>query len=256
MGGAFHRPRRALPFLSAARTRCAAGRCRDAGAAGACAARLRRIASRVRAGAASSRAAAGSHPRRDPAAAPLLGGVLHRPARPAPQPSADLAARLRARDRHDARRRRRRAPRDLGLELGRRIHARRDRVADGRTRRHRGGPAPGLPRRVVSVLEGESLFNDGLALVIYKYAVAAAVAGTFSLWNASWHSSSTSWAASASGSVLPMSCARAESGSTTADGGGDRAPLGYLAYLPVGARRVRGARRGDDRRLHGRYTPS
>jgi monovalent cation/hydrogen antiporter len=44
-----------------------------------------------------------------------------------------------------------------------------------------------LPRRVVSILEGESLINDGLALVIYKTAVAAAVAGTFSLWNASWH---------------------------------------------------------------------
>jgi CPA1 family monovalent cation:H+ antiporter len=44
-----------------------------------------------------------------------------------------------------------------------------------------------LPRRVVSILEGESLINDGLALVLYKYAVAAAVAGTFSLWDASWH---------------------------------------------------------------------
>ena len=44
-----------------------------------------------------------------------------------------------------------------------------------------------LPRRVVSILEGESLINDGLALVIYKTAVAAAVAGTFSVWNASWH---------------------------------------------------------------------
>jgi monovalent cation/hydrogen antiporter len=44
-----------------------------------------------------------------------------------------------------------------------------------------------LPRRVVSIIEGESLVNDGLALVIYKTAVAAAVAGTFSLWTASWH---------------------------------------------------------------------
>jgi CPA1 family monovalent cation:H+ antiporter len=44
-----------------------------------------------------------------------------------------------------------------------------------------------LPRRVVSIIEGESLVNDGLALVLYKYAVAAAVAGTFSLWEASWH---------------------------------------------------------------------
>src|SRR5689334_4689867 len=43
-----------------------------------------------------------------------------------------------------------------------------------------------LPRRVVSILEGESLLNDGLALVLYKTAVAAAVAGSFSLWDASW----------------------------------------------------------------------
>jgi CPA1 family monovalent cation:H+ antiporter len=45
----------------------------------------------------------------------------------------------------------------------------------------------GAPRRIVSIVEGESLVNDGLALVLYKTAVAAAVAGTFSLWNASWH---------------------------------------------------------------------
>jgi monovalent cation/hydrogen antiporter len=45
----------------------------------------------------------------------------------------------------------------------------------------------GAPRRVVAIIEGESLLNDGLALVLYKTAVAAAVAGTFSLWNASWH---------------------------------------------------------------------
>ena len=45
----------------------------------------------------------------------------------------------------------------------------------------------GAPRRVVSIIEGESLVNDGIALVLYKTAVAAAVAGTFSLWDASWH---------------------------------------------------------------------
>ena len=43
------------------------------------------------------------------------------------------------------------------------------------------------PRRIVSIIEGESLVNDGVALVLYKTAVAAAVAGTFSIWNASWH---------------------------------------------------------------------
>jgi monovalent cation/hydrogen antiporter len=45
----------------------------------------------------------------------------------------------------------------------------------------------GVPRRVVSIIEGESLVNDGTALVLYKTAVTAAVAGTFSLFDASWH---------------------------------------------------------------------
>jgi len=36
-----------------------------------------------------------------------------------------------------------------------------------------------LPRRIVTVLEGESLVNDASALVIYRVAVAAMVAGTF-----------------------------------------------------------------------------
>ncbi len=38
-----------------------------------------------------------------------------------------------------------------------------------------------VPRRVVSLLEGESLANDTVALVAYKMAIAAAVTGTFSL---------------------------------------------------------------------------
>ena len=42
-----------------------------------------------------------------------------------------------------------------------------------------------VPRRVVSVLEGESLANDTVALVAYKMAIAAAVTGTFSLGVAS-----------------------------------------------------------------------
>jgi CPA1 family monovalent cation:H+ antiporter len=43
----------------------------------------------------------------------------------------------------------------------------------------------GLPRRLAAVIDGESLVNDGTALVAYKYAVAAVVAGTFSLAHAS-----------------------------------------------------------------------
>ncbi len=38
-----------------------------------------------------------------------------------------------------------------------------------------------VPRRVVSLLEGESLANDTVALVAYKMAIAAAVTGTYSL---------------------------------------------------------------------------
>jgi Na+/H+ antiporter len=42
----------------------------------------------------------------------------------------------------------------------------------------------GVPRRIVTILEGESLVNDATALVIYRFAVAAAAAGTFSLIDA------------------------------------------------------------------------
>ena len=42
----------------------------------------------------------------------------------------------------------------------------------------------GLPRRLVSVLEGEGLFNDVTAIVLYHVAIAAAVSGLFSPWKA------------------------------------------------------------------------
>jgi CPA1 family monovalent cation:H+ antiporter len=42
----------------------------------------------------------------------------------------------------------------------------------------------GVPRRLVTVLEGESLVNDATALVAYRLAVAAVVAGSFTLWAA------------------------------------------------------------------------
>ena len=40
------------------------------------------------------------------------------------------------------------------------------------------------PRRIVSVIEGESLVNDGTALVAYKVAAAAALGGSFSILDA------------------------------------------------------------------------
>lgn len=42
-----------------------------------------------------------------------------------------------------------------------------------------------IPRRVVNVLEGESLVNDASALVLYKFAVAAVLTGSFSPLEAS-----------------------------------------------------------------------
>lgn len=43
----------------------------------------------------------------------------------------------------------------------------------------------GLSRRVMTVIEGESIVNDGTGLVIYRFAVAAVVTGSFSLGEAS-----------------------------------------------------------------------
>src|SRR5438477_360758 len=44
----------------------------------------------------------------------------------------------------------------------------------------------GIPFRIVTVLEGESLINDAAALVLYRSAVAAVVTGAFSLTDALW----------------------------------------------------------------------
>jgi Na+/H+ antiporter len=44
----------------------------------------------------------------------------------------------------------------------------------------------GIPRRLVALIEGESLINDATALVAYRFAVAAVLTGSFSLWHASW----------------------------------------------------------------------
>src|SRR6266516_3964547 len=43
----------------------------------------------------------------------------------------------------------------------------------------------GLPRRIVTVIEGESMVNDATGLVAYRFAVVAVVIGSFSLWQAS-----------------------------------------------------------------------
>jgi monovalent cation/hydrogen antiporter len=44
------------------------------------------------------------------------------------------------------------------------------------------GRTVGLPRRLITILSGESLVNDATALTAYRVAVGAAVAGGFSIW--------------------------------------------------------------------------
>ena len=39
--------------------------------------------------------------------------------------------------------------------------------------------ALGVPQRLALTVEGESLFNDGTAIVVYRLALAAALTGTF-----------------------------------------------------------------------------
>ena len=43
-----------------------------------------------------------------------------------------------------------------------------------------------LPRRLTTLLEGESLLNDATGLILFRFAVAAALTGAFSLTDAVW----------------------------------------------------------------------
>lgn len=56
----------------------------------------------------------------------------------------------------------------------------------------------GLPRRIVAIVEGESLVNDASALVAYRFAVAAVCTGTF---RAGWAALTFLWAAGAAVAV-------------------------------------------------------
>ena len=50
-----------------------------------------------------------------------------------------------------------------------------------RSPRRRSRRRLGVPRRAIAIVEGESLVNDGTALVLFRFAVAAVVTGSFSL---------------------------------------------------------------------------
>ena len=95
----------------------------------------------------------------------------------------DLSARDPARGRDHGRRRRRGALRGRPL-LGPGVRARRRRLSDRPDRRDIDRATARRPRRAIAIVEGESLVNDGTALVLFKFAAAAVVAGSFSLAHA------------------------------------------------------------------------
>jgi CPA1 family monovalent cation:H+ antiporter len=93
-----------------------------------------------------------------------------------------------------------------------------------------------VPRRMVSAIEGEGLFNDATALVAYQVAVTAVVAGTFSLGHAG-----LKFVADAAGGVvigLVVGWLAARVRERSAD---DRVNVtlslltGYAAYVPANA---------------------
>ena len=101
------------------------------------------------------------------------------------------------------------------------------------------GRRPGVPRRLIDIVEGESLVNDGTALVLLRTAIVAAVAGR-----------------SRPGTPRARSCSTSSAGSRSAVGYVirrvrrplDNPPLevtiafltGYFAFLPASALGVSG----------------
>ena len=111
----------------------------------------------------------------------------------------------------------------------------------------------GVPRRVVTIVEGEALINDATALVAYKVAVAAVLTGTFSAWEASAQFIYSGIGGAAVGLAIGWLIAQVRERL-------DDPPVeitialvsGYAAYLPAEELGLLGRdRRGRDRPLHG-----
>jgi len=99
----------------------------------------------------------------------------------------------------------------------------------------------GVPRRIVAIVEGESLVNDGTALVLYRVAVVAVVSGSFSLWESGLRFVWTAAGGVAVGMVVGFLIAAVRRRL-------DNPPVevtiavltGYFAYLPAAALGVSG----------------
>jgi Na+/H+ antiporter len=99
----------------------------------------------------------------------------------------------------------------------------------------------GVPRRIVAIVDGESLVNDGTALVLYRVAVVAVVSGSFSLWDAGLRFVGTAAGGIAVGMVVGFLIAAVRRRL-------DNPPVevtiallsGYFAFLPAAALGVSG----------------
>ncbi len=99
----------------------------------------------------------------------------------------------------------------------------------------------GVPRRLIDIVEGESLVNDGTALVLLRTAIAAAVTGVFSPWEAGWRLALNIVGGIAVGLVVGYVVRRVRRSL-------DNPPLevtiafltGYFAFLPAAALGVSG----------------
>ncbi len=43
-----------------------------------------------------------------------------------------------------------------------------------------------IPKRITTILEGESLVNDASSLIVYRFALVALITGKFVFWKAGW----------------------------------------------------------------------
>jgi monovalent cation/hydrogen antiporter len=99
----------------------------------------------------------------------------------------------------------------------------------------------GVPRRLVSIVESESLVNDGTALVLVRVAVTAAISGAFSVWDLSWRLVWSVVGGIAIGLVVGFLVAQVRSRL-------DNPPVevtislmtGYLAFIPANAAQASG----------------